>query len=128
MELLGKTIGNYCHSNHIISFSSTIDWSLIRLGISMLHCIRTIHERGIIHRDIKPENFLMSSGKIKLIDFIHLCEKVTGKSAIIHKKPVPIGDVPITYANIDKARQTISYEPTHSVKDGLVELISNLSN
>jgi UDP-N-acetylglucosamine/UDP-N-acetylgalactosamine 4-epimerase len=49
------------------------------------------------------------------------------KSKIINKEQRK-GDILHSYANIDKARQTISYEPTHSVKDGLVELISNLSN
>ena len=39
------------------------------IGCQMIDIITYIHNMKIIHRDIKPENFLMSNGKIKLIDF-----------------------------------------------------------
>lgn len=71
MELLGNTLDTYCRSNDIMCSNSNDNWSFVRLGTSMLNCIQSIHERGIIHRDIKPGNFLFSLDKSKLciVDF-----------------------------------------------------------
>ena len=45
---------------------------------------------------------------VKLNDFIATIEKVTGKKAKITEKPLQAGDVPITYADISKARRLLS--------------------
>lgn len=45
-------------------------------------------------------------------ELVALVERVVGKPAIIDRRPLQPGDVPITYANIDRARSTLGYEPT----------------
>jgi UDP-glucuronate 4-epimerase len=49
---------------------------------------------------------------ISLSDLIATIERVVGKSAIVDRQPEQPGDVPITYANIDRARSLLGYEPT----------------
>lgn len=120
MELLGKTIDNYCHSNHVISFSSTIDWSLIRLGISMLHCIRTIHERGIIHRDIKPDNFLFSldNSKLYIVDF-----GLSVSYLDVNKCHVPISANDTIVGSVDYISYYIHEGISASRRDDLISMI-----
>ena len=65
---------------------------------------------------------------IKLIELINTCEKITGKKAIINKKPIPIGDVFITYANINKAKKDLNYNPKTSIEDGIKYMYSWLNN
>jgi UDP-glucuronate 4-epimerase len=62
---------------------------------------------------------LGNNSPVKLKDFIKLCEKITNKIAIINNKKTLLGDVPITYANIDKAIQEINYNPKTKFEDGL---------
>lgn len=49
---------------------------------------------------------------ISLTELVETIERVVGKRAIIDRQPDQPGDVPITYANIDKARAAFGYEPT----------------
>jgi UDP-glucuronate 4-epimerase len=37
---------------------------------------------------------------------------VVGKPAIIERRPLQPGDVPVTYANVDRARAALGYTPT----------------
>ena len=48
-------------------------------------------------------------------------EVVLGKKADIVQKPEQSGDVPITYASIDKARQLLGYEPRTGLKEGILQ-------
>jgi UDP-glucuronate 4-epimerase len=43
---------------------------------------------------------------------VQTIERVVGKQAIIVRQPDQPGDVPITFANIDRARAALGYEPT----------------
>jgi UDP-glucuronate 4-epimerase len=56
---------------------------------------------------------------ICLSDFIHLVEEVVGKDANIVQEPPKPGDMPITYADISKARKLLGYNPTVSVREGM---------
>jgi UDP-glucuronate 4-epimerase len=56
---------------------------------------------------------------IKLNELINICEEIVGKKAIIIQKDIPVGDVPITYANINKAKKELNYNPTTSIKEGI---------
>lgn len=56
---------------------------------------------------------------ITLRDFIHLVEDVVGKQANIAQEPEKPGDVPVTCADITKARRLLDYEPTTSVREGM---------
>ncbi len=56
---------------------------------------------------------------IYLTDFIQVVEEVVGKNATIVQEPPKPGDVPITYADITKARELLGYEPAVSVVDGM---------
>jgi len=49
---------------------------------------------------------------ISLAELVAICERAVGKPAIIDRQPDQPGDVPITYANIDRARAALGYAPT----------------
>jgi UDP-glucuronate 4-epimerase len=56
---------------------------------------------------------------ILLRDFIHLVEEVVGREAIIVQEPPKPGDVPITHADITKARKLLGYDPQVPVREGM---------
>ena len=62
---------------------------------------------------------LGNSSPVQLRDFIALLEQVTDLEAIIDSKPLPAADPPITYANVDKARQLLGFAPQTSMQQGL---------
>jgi UDP-glucuronate 4-epimerase len=49
---------------------------------------------------------------ISLQELVATIERVVGKSATIDWQPEQPGDVPITYANVDRARAALDYAPT----------------
>jgi len=49
---------------------------------------------------------------ISLAELVAIVERVVGKPAHIDRQPDQPGDVPITYANIDRARALLGYQPT----------------
>jgi UDP-glucuronate 4-epimerase len=56
---------------------------------------------------------------VLLADFVRLIEELAGHKA--HLKPAPMADADIlyTYANIDKARRLLGYDPQVSVQEGV---------
>lgn len=71
------------------------------------------------------ENFnvfnLGGNEPVKLLDLVRSIEKVTGKKFIIDYKEIQPGDVPVTYASIDKAMQQLGYRVTTRLEDGLLQ-------
>ena len=55
---------------------------------------------------------LGGTATISLAELVATIESVVGKTAIVERLPEQPGDVPITYANIDRARAALGYEPT----------------
>ncbi len=49
---------------------------------------------------------------ISLAELVELIERTVGKPAVIDRQPSQPGDVPVTYASIDRARHLLGYEPT----------------
>jgi UDP-glucuronate 4-epimerase len=49
---------------------------------------------------------------ISLAELVAICERTVGKPAIVERQPEQPGDVPITYANVDRARAALGYAPT----------------
>ena len=62
---------------------------------------------------------LGESDTIQLIDLIDLIQKNMGKKAKIKKYSLQPGDVPITYASIEKAKKLIGYSPKVSIQEGI---------
>jgi len=62
---------------------------------------------------------LGESQTVELNYLIELLEKEIGKKAIIERKPLQPGDVPITYADISKARNLLNYNPETKIEKGL---------
>jgi UDP-glucuronate 4-epimerase len=58
-----------------------------------------------------------------LMDVVSLIEDKIGKKAIIEFQPMQPGDVAKTYADIDKAKNKLGYNPTTNVKDGIGSFI-----
>jgi UDP-glucuronate 4-epimerase len=56
---------------------------------------------------------------ISLAELVAICERTVGKSAVIDRQPDQPGDVPITYANIDRARAALGYAPTTRPEAGI---------
>jgi UDP-glucuronate 4-epimerase len=62
---------------------------------------------------------LGESQTIELKDLIGLLEENLGKKAIIERKPMQPGDVPLTFADISKARALLNYNPTTKIEQGI---------
>lgn len=56
---------------------------------------------------------------IALTELVEAVERVVGKPAVRDWQPNQPGDVPVTYANIDRARTLLGYEPTTQIEDGI---------
>jgi UDP-glucuronate 4-epimerase len=67
---------------------------------------------------------LGESQTVELRSLIALIEESLGKRAIIDRKPEQPGDVPITYANIDKARRLLGYDPKTQIEAGVKEFVT----
>jgi UDP-glucuronate 4-epimerase len=57
--------------------------------------------------------------RVSLSEMISTLEKELGCRAKLMRKPAQLGDVPITYANIAKARDLLGYEPRTSFASGM---------
>lgn len=64
------------------------------------------------------------SDPVVLMDMIHCLEDSLGKKANLVFKPFQVGDMPYTYASIDKARTLLGYEPNVSFADGIKQFVS----
>lgn len=78
---------------------------------------------GIIactRKDIGFDVFnLGESQVVTLSRLVELLEKSLGMKAVIDRKPMQPGDVPITYADISKARQKLGYNPKVKIDQGI---------
>ena len=66
---------------------------------------------------------LGESDTIQLKDLISAIEKVLGKKAKINQVPEQPGDVPLTCADISKARKLLGYSPTTPLSAGLPKFV-----
>ncbi len=64
---------------------------------------------------------LGESKTIELIELVNLIEKNLGRKAIINFLPSEPGDVPITYADISKAKKLLDYNPKFPIEEGIKE-------
>ena len=62
---------------------------------------------------------LGESETVSLSRMIELLEDALGKKAVIDRQPLQHGDVPITFANISKARQKLGYNPQIKFDQGV---------
>ena len=59
---------------------------------------------------------------VSLLEMVKVLEEVTGKTAQINWLPMQPGDVPITYANVEKAGKLLNYHPKTAFKTGVEKM------
>jgi UDP-glucuronate 4-epimerase len=67
---------------------------------------------------------LGESATIELRRLVELLEQSLGKRAILNHQPPQPGDVPLTYANIEKARRLLGYHPQTSIEAGIEKFVA----
>ncbi len=79
--------------------------------------------QGILAALDHPSQFeifnLGNSQTVLLMDLIRLIETALGKEARLRLMPAQPGDVPITYADISRAREKLGYIPTIYIGEGV---------
>lgn len=67
---------------------------------------------------------LGESQMVELRRLVELLENALGKRAIIDHHPEQPGDVPVTYADITKARRLLNYNPQTDIEAGITKLVA----
>jgi len=67
---------------------------------------------------------LGNSHPVKLTELIELLERATGRKAIREYQPLQPGDVPLTWADISRARQRLGYCPSTRLEEGLARFVA----
>ncbi|HEY9230875.1 MAG TPA: GDP-mannose 4,6-dehydratase [Blastocatellia bacterium] len=67
---------------------------------------------------------LGESATVELRRLVELLEQALGKRAIIEPQPAQPGDVPITCANIEKARRLLGYDPQTPIEAGIEKFVA----
>ena len=83
--------------------------------------------QGILSALDKSEGYeifnLGNNKPITLSNFISTIEKVTGKKAKKKMMSMQPGDVPVTYAEISKAKKILAYNPQTDIEEGLKKFV-----
>ncbi len=74
---------------------------------------------GVVGEEIN----LGHSQPIEMRALIGLLEKSLGKKAIINPQPQRPEDLPVTFADLSKAKRLLDYEPTVPMSDGIPEYV-----
>jgi UDP-glucuronate 4-epimerase len=77
----------------------------------IMGAVRNLHGYGIFN--------LGESQTVPLRKLISLIEEALGKKAHVEELPDQPGDVPITYADITKARRLLGYDPKVGIEEGV---------
>jgi UDP-glucuronate 4-epimerase len=93
----GSTARDYTHINDILD--------------GILACTRAEFGYDIFN--------LGESQTVKLNYLIELLEGALGKKALIDRRPLQAGDVPMTCADISKARAKLGYHPRFNIEQGI---------
>lgn len=84
--------------------------------------------QGILAALDRPQGFaiwnLGNSCTVPLLELIGLIEKALGRKARLRLMPAQPGDVPITYADIRRAREQLGYAPTTSIEEGIEKFVA----
>lgn len=79
-----------------------------------------------------PETYnLQNIGRsepIKLMDFVSEIEKCIGISAVKEMKPLQLGDVTSTFADVSELKEQFNYSPSVSVKEGVKSFVDWYKN
>ncbi len=78
-----------------------------------------------MHHDTRYDVFnLGNSHPVSLSAMVAAIEAALGKKAIIDRQPDQPGDVPITYADISKAKRILGYNPKTPFEDGIRKFVA----
>ncbi|MBM3845944.1 MAG: NAD-dependent epimerase/dehydratase family protein, partial [Verrucomicrobia bacterium] len=66
---------------------------------------------------------LGESQTVTLTELIGQLESALGRKAIIDRQPLQPGDVPITYADISRARRMLGYNPGIKIAEGIPRFV-----
>jgi UDP-glucuronate 4-epimerase len=67
---------------------------------------------------------LGESDTVELRRLVELLEAALGKKALIDHHPAQPGDVPVTYADVSKARRLLGYNPQTKIEAGIEKFVS----
>jgi UDP-glucuronate 4-epimerase len=62
---------------------------------------------------------LGNNRSITLLQLLEVVENIIGKKAVLEKLPVQLGDLPHTFANIEKAKNLLGYNPSTDITTGI---------
>jgi UDP-glucuronate 4-epimerase len=85
--------------------------------------------RGVLLAlDRGPQGFraynLGSGAPIELVSLVEALADLTGIRPVVEHAPVPLGDVEATYAEINRARSELGWEPIVPLREGLESVIT----
>jgi UDP-glucuronate 4-epimerase len=82
---------------------------------------------GVFSAIQKPMGFkIINLGESQVVELrylVSLIEENLGKEANIKWLPMQPGDVPITYADVSKAKRLLDYSPSVSIEDGVKRFV-----
>ena len=82
---------------------------------------------GVVRAIDRCEGFrvynLGESQTIELRELIALISRSLGREAVIERLPDQPGDVPATYASVERARAELGYQPTTAVEEGIERFV-----
>lgn len=71
---------------------------------------------------------LGESRTVSLSELISLIERELGRKALIDRRPLQPGDVPQTFADVEKARRLLGYNPQTQIEEGIRRFIEWFKN
>src|SRR5262249_30136394 len=84
-------------------------------------------QQGLMAALKRPLGFeiinLGESQTVSLLELVRTLEAALGKRASIQWQPTQPGDVPITYADISKARRLLQYQPSTRIEEGIPRFV-----